>query len=181
MSDTKTKPEDLTPTTKTTPTTEEKREEIKARIAAAQEREASRSRSYTERATEVASDAGEAFTDFVKKHPIASAVGGVALGVLIAGMFKGPRQAAVRGGTKAVGLAAVGAEIASGFASQLMDDAQDLGRSGARKAEDLADTAGDRARSLKRSAKHTGGDAADAARIARRETGKAIARALGRK
>lgn len=159
-----------------------KREEIKARIAAAQAREESRSsQSLTVRASETAADATDAFTGFVKKHPIASAAGGVAVGILIASMFKGPRRAAARGGAKAAGLAAMGAEIASGFASQLMDDTAALGREGARRAEDIADTAGDRVRSAGRSASHKVGDAADAARIARRETGKAIARALGRR
>lgn len=162
--------------------TDTKREEIKARIAAAQQREESRaSPTLAERASEGAADAADAFTGFVKKHPIAAAAGGVALGVLIAGMFKGPRQAAVRGGAKAAGLAAIGAEIATGFAAQLLDGASDLGREGARRAGDLTDTAGDRARAIGRSASHKVGDAADAARIARRETGKAIARALGRR
>ncbi|QZH74756.1 MAG: hypothetical protein JY451_14020 [Erythrobacter sp.] len=162
--------------------TDQKREEIKARIAAAEEREKSRSgQTLTERASEGASDAADAFTDFVKKHPLAAAAGGVAIGILIAGMFKGPRQAAARGGAKAAGLAAIGAEIASGFASQLLDGATDLGREGARRAGDLTDTAGDRARAIGRTTTHKVGDAADAARIARRETGKAIARTLGRR
>lgn len=164
------------------PSIQEKREEIKARIAAAEEREARLSeQSLATRAADGAAEAGEAFTDFVRKHPVASAAGGIVLGILIASAFKGPRQAAVRGGAKAASLATIGAEIASGFATQLMDDAGELGREGARRAEDLSDAAGDRARSLKRSATHKAGDAADAARIARRETGKALARALGRR
>ncbi|WP_340587773.1 hypothetical protein [Erythrobacter alti] len=168
--------------TDTTEATDAKREEIKARIAAAEEREERRSgQSLTTTASEKASEAADAFTGFVKQHPIAAAAGGVALGVLVASMFKGPRQAAARGGAKAAGLAAIGAEIASGFASQLMDDASDLGRESVRKAGDIADTAGDKARSAKRRASHRAGDVADAARIARRETGKAIARAVGRR
>ncbi len=159
-----------------------KREEIKARIAAAQAREESRAnQSLVVRAQETASEATDAFTGFVKKHPVATAVGGVAIGILIASMFKGPRQAALRGGRKAAGLATIGAEVAGGFASQMIDDAAALGREGARRAEDVVDTAGDKARSIGRSTSHKVGDATDAARIARRETGKAIARALGRR
>lgn len=171
-------------TAKTEPkkTVQEKREEIKARIAAAEEREARASaQSLTVRASATASNAGEAFVGFVKKHPIGAAAGAVAIGVLIASLFKAPRQAAVRGGAKAASLAAIGSEIASGFAAQLMEDAGDLGRDGARRAEDLSDRASDRARSLRRSAAHKVGDSADALRIARRETGKALARALSRR
>ena len=168
--------------TATTPTAEEKREELKARIAAAQEREEARAeQSFTEKAGEKASEATDAFTGFVKEHPIAAAAGGVVLGVLIAGMFKGPRRAAAADGAKAVGLAAIGAEIASGFASQLMDDASDLGRAGKHRAVDFSDSVGDRSRALGRRAKHRAGDTADAVSIARRETGKAIARAMGRR
>ncbi len=159
-----------------------KRAEIKARIAAAQEREDARAeQSTTERVAEKASDAGDAFTSFVKEHPLASAAGGVVLGILVAGMFKGPRRAAATGGAKAVGLAAIGAEIASAFASELLDDAKDVGRAGARRAEDVGDALGDRARSVRRDATYQADRAGDAARIASRETGKRIARAFGKR
>ena len=63
----------------------------------------------------------------------------------------------------------------------MLDDASDMGREGARRANDLTDRTGDKARSFGRSASHKAGDVADAARIARRETGKAIARAISRR
>lgn len=161
--------------------TDPKRAEIKARIAAAQAREEARAEQTTgQKVAEKASEASDAFTGFVKEHPLAAAAGGVALGILIAGMFKGPRQAAVRGRTKAVSLAAIGAEIASSFASELLDDARDLGREGARRAGDASDAISDRARSIRRDASYQADKASDAARIASRETGKRIARAFRR-
>ena len=161
---------------------EAKREELKARVAEAQAREDERNeKTFGEKASETASSAADTVTTFIKERPLTAAAGGIVLGVLIAGLFKTPRQAAARGGAKAVGLAAMGAEIASGFASSLLDDAEDIGRAGARKAGDLSDSLGDRARAFGRTASHKAGDTADAARIARRETGKAIARAVGRR
>ena len=168
-------------TTTTTPpqTAEERREELKARIEAAEARD--EERSLLDTAGEKASEATTAFTDFVKERPLTAAAGGIILGIIIAGMFKGPRQAAARGGAKAAGLAAVGAEIAGGFLSELVDDAADLGRAGKHRAVDLSDRLADRSRAAGRSARHKVGDTADAAYIARRETGKAIARAVGRR
>ena len=158
-----------------------KRAEIKARIAAAQAREQEKAeQSTTQKVATKASEAGDAFTSFVKEHPIAATAGGLVLGIVVAGMFKRPREAAVRGGTKAVGLAAIGAEIASAFASELLDDAKDVGRSGARRAEDAGDAIGDRARSIRRNANYQADRASDAVRIAGRETGKRIARAFNR-
>lgn len=158
-----------------------KRAEIKARIAAAQAREnAKAEHSTTQRIADKASDAGDAFTDFVKEHPFAAAAGGLALGILVAGMFKGPRRAAATGGAKAVSLAAIGAEIASSFAEELLGDAKDIGRSGVRRAEDLGDAVGDRARAIRRDASYQADRAGDAARIASRETGKRIARTFRR-
>lgn len=159
-----------------------KREEIKARIAAAQEREAAQAeRSFTERAGDTASEATEKFTAFVKERPLTAAAGGIVLGILVASLFKTPRRAAARGGAKAIGLAAVGAEIASAFAANLLDDAEDIGKSGARRAGNLGESLSDRARSLGRSASNSLHDTADAARSARRETGNALARAIGRR
>ncbi|MCB2066753.1 MAG: hypothetical protein KDE15_08965 [Erythrobacter sp.] len=163
-----------------------KREEIKSRIAAAQAREAALAeRTPGERAVAAASEAGEAFTGFVRKHPLAAAAGGVVVGVLIASMFKGPRRAAVRGGTKAIGLATLGAEAASAFASELFDDAKvvarDAARAGAEKAEDLGDAVSDGARAARREVGYRASRTADIARIASRETGKRIARAIARR
>lgn len=137
--------------------------------------------STADKAAQTVSNAADAFTTFVKERPLTAAAGGIALGILVAGIFKGPRSAAVRGGSKAVGLAAIGAEIASAFASELLDDAKDAGREGARRAEDFGDAVGDKARSLRRDAGYKANRTQDAARIASRETGKRIARALGRR
>lgn len=170
-----------------------KREEIKSRIEAAQAREAALAEpTATQRVTQKASEAGDAFTAFVREHPLAAAAGGVALGILVASLFKGPRQAAARGGARAISLAAIGAEMASSFADELLDDARELGREGVRRAEhlgregahkveDFSDAVGDRARSIRRDATYSASRASDAARIASRETGKRIARALKRR
>lgn len=163
-----------------------KREEIKSRIAAAQAREAALAeRTPGERAVAAASDAGEAFTGFVRKHPLAAAAGGVVLGILVASMFKGPRRAAIRGGTRAVSLAALGAEAASAFASELLGDAREVARDaarvGAEKAEDIGDAVGDTARTVRREAGYRASRTADLARVASRETGKRIARTLAKR
>ncbi|MEL1250352.1 hypothetical protein [Aurantiacibacter gilvus] len=159
-----------------------KREEIKARIAAAQAREeAEQLPTRSERAKDAVSGAADSFTTFVKERPLTAAAGGLVLGILVASMFKGPRRAAMRGGAKAAGLAALGAEAATAFTSELFDDAKAAGREGARKAEDLGDAVGDTARSLRRDASYQAARTGDLARIASRETGKRLARAFGRR
>ncbi|WAT18292.1 hypothetical protein OZN62_01570 [Aurantiacibacter sp. MUD11] len=159
-----------------------KRAEIKARISAAQARERALAEpTTTQKVANAASDAGSAFTSFVKERPLTAAAGGIVLGVLVASMFKGPRRAAARGGAKAIGLATLGAEMASAFANELMDDAKSAARTGAHKAEDLGDAVGDRARSLRRDATYQAERTGDLARIASRETGKRIARVFGRR
>ena len=56
--------------------TDSKREEIKSRIEAAQAREAALAEpTTTQRVAEKASEAGDAFTSFVKEHPFAAAAG----------------------------------------------------------------------------------------------------------
>lgn len=127
-----------------------------------------------------ASEAGEKAVAFIKEHPLATVAGGVALGILVAGMFKGPRRAAAAGGAKAAGLAALGSEIALAFASQMADAASDAGRAGARRLDDFGDTVGDVARKARRDASYRAAGATDAARIAQRDTVKKLARALKR-
>ena len=143
-----------------------KRAEIKARIAAAQAREAERGeRTLAQKAQEGAVDAKDRLTEFAKEHPVATVAGGLALGIVIASMFKGPRRAAVQTGTKAASIAA-------------LRDAGDAGRDGLRKLDDMGDAVGDTARTLRREAAYRAGHATDAARSVSRETGKTIARAL---
>lgn len=158
-----------------------KRQEIKERIARAQARQEARENgSLSEQAGVRAIEAKDAATDFVKKHPIAAVAGGVALGVLVAGMFKGPRQAAAKGGAKAAGLAALVGEAALAFGSHMAESASHAGRAGAHKLDDLGDSMGDTARKLRREADYRAGGASDSARSASRDARKALRRAFGR-
>ena len=127
-----------------------------------------------DRAGEAAIDAKDKFVAFAKEHPVATVAGGVALGVLIAGMFKGPRRAAVRGGTKAAGLAAIGAELALAYAQQAMEAANEAGRAGAKRLDGFGDTA----RSASRDAAHRASEAGETAMAATREAGRKLGKAI---
>ena len=95
--------------------TDAKRKTLKQKVQAGEARNKAKTENTTtifDRAGEAAIEAKDKFTAFAKEHPIATVAGGVALGVLVAAMFRGPRRAAMRGGSKAAGLAAIGAELA---------------------------------------------------------------------
>ena len=154
-----------------------KRKTIKKKVEAGQ----ARNRAKTENTTTIFDRAGEAaiaakdrFTAFAKEHPIATVAGGIAIGVLIAGMFKGPRHAAIRGGSKAAALAALGAELALGYAQQAMEAAGEVGKAGAKHLDGLGDTA----KSVGRDAAHRAGDASEAALSVTREAGKRLSKAI---
>ena len=115
--------------------TDAKRTQIKKKVAAGQARNRTKTENTTtvfDRAGEAAIDAKDKFTAFAKQHPIATVAGGLAIGILIAGMFKAPRRAAIKGGSKAAGLAAIGAELALAYAQQAMEAASEAGRAAAR-------------------------------------------------
>ena len=74
-----------------------KRTQIKKKVAAGQARNRTKTENTTtvfDRAGEAAIDAKDKFTAFAKQHPIATVAGGLAIGILIAGMFKAPRRRA---------------------------------------------------------------------------------------
>lgn len=154
---------------------EAKRKTIKSKVAAAEKRNAERSeRTFLDRAGEGAIEAKDKFTAFAKEHPVATVAGGLAIGMLIAGMFKGPRRAAIQGGTKAAGLAAMGAELAMAYAAKALEAAQEAGHDG-------ADWLGETSRTLGSKARELGGEAADYAGSARESamrTGKSATRAI---
>ena len=154
-----------------------KRKTLKKKVEAGQARNKAKTETTTtifDRAGEAAIDAKDKFTAFAKQHPIATVAGGVAIGVLVAGFFKGPRRAAMRGGSKAAGLAALGAELALAYAQQAMEAASDAGKAAAPKIERF----GDAARSTGRDAANRAGDAGEAALSATREAGRRLSKAI---
>jgi len=146
---------------------EAKRNQIRSKVAAAKSRNDSRaeSPSLSDRAGERAIAAKDKFAAFARQHPIATVAGGVAIGILVSGFFRGSptRKAGKELGKKAAGLAAIGAELALTYAQQAMEAAGEAREAG-------AETVG-----------HWTEDAADylaEARDSVRESGKSFAQAL---
>jgi len=157
--------------------TDAKRKTLKEKVAAGQARNRAKAETTTtilDRAGEAAIDAKDRFTAFAKDHPIATVAGGLAIGVLIAGMFRGPRRAAIRGGSKAAGLAAIGAELALAYAQQAIETASETGKAGVKRLDGIGDTA----RSAGREAAHRAGDAGESAVEFTRDAGKRLAKAI---
>ncbi|WP_305095971.1 hypothetical protein [Croceibacterium aestuarii] len=134
--------------------TDAKRETLKNKVAAAEARNEERESSFLDRAGETAIEAKDKVAAFAKEHPVATVVGGLAAGVIIAGMFRGPRRAAAKGGTKVAGLATIGAELALAYAAKALEAAGEGGKEGLEWLEEAG-------RSLGRGARDLGDEAAD--------------------
>ena len=151
---------------------DEKREELKERIAAGEARHAARA--VADGAKEAASNAAE----FVKKHPLVAVGGAVVVGVGIGLMTRPGRRIA----SKAAGRSSVFARIARdaivAYGIKLIDEATTAARTGQDKLEDLSDAARDTARTAKREATYlatkAGDNAAAAKRTASRKTRRAV-------
>jgi ElaB/YqjD/DUF883 family membrane-anchored ribosome-binding protein len=131
--------------------TASKRQEIKDRIAAAQERQAAREGpSLTQSIAEKAASARDGVTSFAKDHPVATVAGGLALGVLISALFKNSptRRAGRYAGERAAGLAAIGTEVASSLLQQVLDGSANARKTGAEKLEDAGSAARESARHI---------------------------------
>jgi hypothetical protein len=146
---------------------EAKRQNIKRKVTAAKSRNQARAepRSFTDRAGEKAIEAKDKFTAFAKKHPITTLAGGLAVGILVSGMFRGSptRKAGKTVGKKAAGLAALAAEMAIAYSQSAMAKAGDAREAGAEKLGSWSEDAADYVAST---------------RAAARETGKSITQAL---
>lgn len=152
-----------------------KRTQLRNKVAAGEARNQDRGRTtILDRAGERAIEAKDKFTEFAKEHPVATIAGGVAVGVLIAALFKGPRRAAARGGSKAAGLAAIGAELALAYAQQAIEAAGEAGKAGAKRLDGL----GESARDAGRDAAERAGDAGGAALAVTRAAGKRLSKAI---
>ncbi|GAA4643863.1 hypothetical protein GCM10023115_18230 [Pontixanthobacter gangjinensis] len=149
---------------------EEKRQALKAKIEAAESRNADRG------IGNIAREATDTATNFVKEHPIASIAGVAAIGLAIGAMTKPGRNAGRQAGKKASALAAYASEIGMAYATGLLDAAGEAAATGKDKLEDFSDTIGDNAGALKRRATFTGGNAAAAAKALSRNAGKKAGR-----
>lgn len=135
---------------------EAKRSQIKKKVAAAKSRNQSRSESSS--LTVRAGEAKDKFTGFAREHPIATVVGGLAVGVLVSGLFRGSptRKAGRKLGKKAMGLAAVGAELALAYAQQAMEAAGEARDAGAEKLGSWSEEAADYVTTAREAARTTG-------------------------
>ena len=153
--------------------TDQKREELREKIEAAEQRNRERS------VADYAVDAKDRATEFVKEHPFATVAGGLALGVLIAAIVPGPgRRMRKKATAKGSALAAMLTELGIAYGTSLLDNIGDAARTGQDKLEDLGDSMGDTARNLRREASHLAGGATESARALRREAGKKAGRSI---
>lgn len=154
-----------------------KRTQLREKVAAAQKRHADRgTTTIVDRAGERAIEAKDKFFGFVREHPVATVAGGLALGVLVSGLFKRSptRKLGNRAAKTAGSLAAIGAELALGYAQQALTAASEAGKAGAEKLEELGSTARDAGREAAGRASEIGDAALDTTRDAGKRIGKAI-------
>lgn len=150
----------------------EKRNALKAKIEAAEMRNAMRT------ASQSAQDAAEMATDFVKRHPFATITGVAVLGLAIGAMTKPGREAGKKAGANAGQFANYASEIGLAYAAGLLASLGEVVSGGKDAIEDITDTVTDNAGAIKRKAIFSGGNAAAAAKSISREAGKRAGRAL---
>ena len=155
---------------------EQRREELREKIAASEARLAERSLG------DYARDARESAAGFVREHPMATIGAALAVGVLLAAIIPGPgRRMTKRVGSKvssrASALAAMAAELGIAYGSSLMDAAGSAARTGQDKLEDIGDSLGDSARNVRREASHRAAKAGDSAATLKRNVGRKAGRA----
>ena len=161
--------------------TEAKRQKLKDKVAAGEARNRDKGRTtIVDRAGEKAIEAKDKFVEFAKEHPIATVAGGVAVGILVSGLFKRSptRKLGGKAARRAGAIAALGAEFALAYAQQAMTAANEAGREGAHRLGELGETVGGTARSTGRAALDRAGDVGETARAVTRDAGKRLSKAL---
>ena len=151
-------------------TDEERREALRQRIEASEQRNAERS--FADQAKDVLDSA----TDFAKRHPLAVVGGAIGVGLLIGAMTRPGRRLGRRTGT----MAAMAGDTVLGYAMGLMDRAETAGAAASRSSsdaiEDLGDSVGSTARRLRRDAAYRADATSDALASSRRRAGRKASR-----
>ncbi|XUU60291.1 hypothetical protein ACRAQ6_12075 [Erythrobacter sp. HA6-11] len=153
-------------------TSEEKREELKERIAEGEARHAARS--IADGAKEAAGNAA----DFVKKNPLVAVGGAIAAGLAIGMMTKPGRRVARQAAGRSSMFATLARDAVLAYGVKLIDGATDVARTSQDKLEDLSDAARDTARSAKREATYIATKASDNAASATRSASRGTRRKL---
>jgi hypothetical protein len=147
---------------------ETKRNRIKTKVAAAESRNQARAEApaLARRVGEKAVEAKDKFAAFAREHPIATVAGGIAVGVIVSSLFRGSptRKAGRRLGQRAMGLAALGAELAVAYAQQAMEAANEARQSGAERLDGWSEDAVDYVAGARSSARNAGQAIAQAVR-----------------
>ncbi|MXP09652.1 hypothetical protein [Pseudoblastomonas halimionae] len=144
---------------------DEKRQRIREKIAASQERlerdaiaERENESEYAVKAREL----GNSAKSFAKDHPVLTVAGGLAAGALIAALIK-PKTARALG-KKALTFGAVAAEGAMLYGNRALDSAGDAGSEARDRIEDLGESVASSAGDLAREAERFGQAALENAR-----------------
>ena len=155
-----------------TKTKSNKRNEIKGKVAAGQKRNKERS------VGDYAREAADGATSFVKQHPIATVVGGLAIGAIVASFLPGGRKVRKQASAKSAVLATALADLALTYGTQFLDTAGKAAKAGQDRLGDLGETLGEGARSLGKSAGETAGNARDGAASLGEELGKVATKTI---
>ncbi len=151
------------------------RQQLGDRIAAAEA-------SFLDRAGESAIEAKDRFTHFAREHPLTMIAGGLALGVLVSGLF--PRSPTRRAAGKTAGLAAIGTEAAMAFLHQATKGARHAAhraeRTSARTLDHWTDVVAEAARRVAEEAASLADSAGDNARAAQTTASRRLSRAWRR-
>ncbi|MCB2085953.1 MAG: hypothetical protein KDE07_05820 [Sphingomonadaceae bacterium] len=153
-------------------TDQAKRDELRAKIEAGEQRNAERT------VGDMARDATRQATDFVKEHPLAAVAGVAAVGLAIGAMTRPGRRAGKAAGKRASALAGYATELGLAYASGLFDAASNAAKTGGERIEDFSEEVVHGARNARRSASHAAGDAADNIRFIGRKAARHAGRSL---
>ena len=146
--------------------TQEKRDELRAKIEAGEQRNEERT------IGDYAKSAADSTTQFVKDHPVAAVAGVAVIGLAIGAMTRPGRRA----GQKAGALATYATEMGLAYASGLLDQAGDVARASGNRLEDLGDDVAFTARKARRSAAAAAGNTSDNMRTLSRKAARRAGR-----
>lgn len=145
----------LEPSSKEALDAQAKRELLRERIEAGEQRNRDRSLG------DYARDTVDSVTGFAKAHPVATVAGAIGLGLAIGALTRPGRRVARQGVAKTSALAALASEAVLAFGAGLIDEIGGLGRSAGDAAGDAGARIGHTARRARRDAAYKAGLLAD--------------------